>query len=291
MFRVVEERQEPHHVLALHQLGIDAVQAHRIALAGQHVELSRTVREHDLASLREHHVEVQLVRQAFPQLQRVFEELGVARHQVVGAYQRGVAADIAGSQVSALEHGNIADAMPRRQVVGRGQTMTTATDDDHVVGRLGIRGAPRALPARVGQGPAREREAGIAREKLQVRSPSGIWPAGNPRRGRRRHLTRTRSMLPGRRRAASLKNWRCREKNSMPRRTPSRAPAPSIGRAEFPACSSACPNRLATARASRASTGSGRTSAVRSPPGRCARSPPSGIRGMRLRNPGKLERS
>ena len=68
VLRIVEEGQEALDVLALQELGIDAVESHRVALAREHVELDRAVREHDLAALREHHVEVELMREAFPQL-------------------------------------------------------------------------------------------------------------------------------------------------------------------------------------------------------------------------------
>src|SRR3546814_7764867 len=55
---------------AIEYLGVDAVEAHDVALARQHVELDGSVRQHDLAALRQHDVEIELVRQSFPQFHR-----------------------------------------------------------------------------------------------------------------------------------------------------------------------------------------------------------------------------
>ena len=101
--RIIEIGQQLHHLAAVQQLGVDAVEAHDVALARLDVELGRAVGQHDLAALGDHDVEVEVVGEALPQLQRMFEKAGVAVDHVVGADQRGVAADIAGTDIAALE--------------------------------------------------------------------------------------------------------------------------------------------------------------------------------------------
>src|ERR1700722_14039042 len=67
--RVVQEGQKPLHVGAIEQRALDAIQAHGVALTGQHIELNGTVRQYQLSALGQHDVEIELVGQPFPQLQ------------------------------------------------------------------------------------------------------------------------------------------------------------------------------------------------------------------------------
>ena len=59
-----------------------------------------------------------------------------------------------------LEHGDIGDAVVAGQVVGGGEPMPAAADDDHVVAGFGLRIAPGALPALMAaQGFAKDAQA------------------------------------------------------------------------------------------------------------------------------------
>src|SRR5262249_37195464 len=48
-------------------------------------------------------------------------------------------------QPAALEHGDVRDAVLGGEVVGRGQPVAAGAHDDHVVGRLRLRGAPEPV--------------------------------------------------------------------------------------------------------------------------------------------------
>src|SRR5207244_10092223 len=63
---VIEEWQEALHARAIEELAVDAVEPHDVALAGQDVELRGAVRQYELAALRKHDVEVELVGKSFP---------------------------------------------------------------------------------------------------------------------------------------------------------------------------------------------------------------------------------
>ena len=146
---IIEIGQQLHHLAAVEQFGVDAVEPHDVAAPRKGIELHRADGEHDLAALRDHAVEIELVRQAFPQLQRMLEELGVAVDHVVGADERGVAPDIAGADIGALEHRDIADAVVLGQIIGGGQAMPAAADDHRVIGALGFGRAPGPRPGQV----------------------------------------------------------------------------------------------------------------------------------------------
>ena len=66
----VQRRHQPVQFLGGKHLAIDAVGAAGIRGTSQDLELVDVVREVDLAALAEHHVEVQVTRQALVKLQR-----------------------------------------------------------------------------------------------------------------------------------------------------------------------------------------------------------------------------
>lgn len=100
-------------------------------------------------ALGEHHVVVEVLGQALPQLHRVFVEQRGLVPQVVGAHDGGVARGVAAAQPTFLDYRHVADAVFLGQVVGGGQAVPAATDDDHVVDRLRRGRAPHALPVLV----------------------------------------------------------------------------------------------------------------------------------------------
>jgi hypothetical protein len=64
----------------------------------------------------------------------VLEELGVAVNHIVGADERGIAADIAGADVVPLQHRHVGDAVVLGEIIGGGETVAAAADDDDIVG-------------------------------------------------------------------------------------------------------------------------------------------------------------
>ena len=106
-----------------------------------------------MAALRMHDVVVQLAFQLFPKLQRVRVEFRVARQEVVGPHNRGVAANIARAKVALFQHSYVGQPVVLGQIIGRGQPMPAAADHDGVIFGLGCGIAPRAAPACVAQKP------------------------------------------------------------------------------------------------------------------------------------------
>jgi hypothetical protein len=174
--RKIEIGQKLHHLAAIEELGVDAVEAHDIALARQDIELRGPMGEHALAALRQHDVEVEGVGQPLPQLQGELEELGIAVDHVVRAHDGGVAPDIAGADIAALDHGDIGHAVIGGEVIGGRQPMAAAPDDHRVIAGLGRRRAPGPGPGQIGiEGVTGEGEGGIAlgqgRESGGIRGP------------------------------------------------------------------------------------------------------------------------
>ena len=139
---------QPHVVDAVEPVGVD--------VPLEALNVVDVVREHQHAALREHHVVVQFLRQALPELEGVLVEGRALVVEVVGADDRGVAAGIAASDPALLQHGDVGDAVDGREVVGRRQAVAAAADDDDVVGRFRLRIPPLTAPALVA--PERFRE-------------------------------------------------------------------------------------------------------------------------------------
>ena len=131
--------------------------------AAKHLHVVLVVRQIDHAALAEHHIEIDLLAQALPQLHRFFVECGALVPQVVRAHDGGIAAGVAAADPAALNHRHIGDAMLFCQVIGRGQSVAAAADNHDLVALLGFGFAPSRLPAAVAAPSfARKREKGIA---------------------------------------------------------------------------------------------------------------------------------
>ena len=149
-----------------HQFRVGAEMAHGIAAPRIFVELGGRVREVEHAALREHDIVVQLVGQVLPHLHRMLVEADVLRQQIVRADGRGVAADIARTEIALLQHGDIGNAVFLGEIVGRGQAVPAAADDDDIVGWLRIGLAPCRLPVPVsGKRIPQDRESRIFRHR------------------------------------------------------------------------------------------------------------------------------
>ena len=124
--------------------------------------------------LAEHQVEVQFLGQAFPELQGEFVDVGGLVPEVVGPDDLGVAPGVAASDVPLFQDGDAADAMLLDQVVGGGEPVAAAADDDHVVSGLRIGTPPGALPILVvGERVPRQAEEGILLHREAEIIPKG----------------------------------------------------------------------------------------------------------------------
>src|SRR5665213_871265 len=64
--RIIQIREQAHHLAPIEELGVDTVQAHDVAAPGESVELARARRQYNLTTLREHDVEIECLRQTLP---------------------------------------------------------------------------------------------------------------------------------------------------------------------------------------------------------------------------------
>ena len=135
--------------VAVEQLGIDAMQPHRVAAPRIGVALRVRMIEVEHAALAHHRIVIEVLLQPLPELHRPFVEGFVAGQQVVRADDGGVAARIAGADVALLQHRDVGDAVLLGEVVGGRKPVPAPADDHHVVFRLRLGLAPGRRPAGV----------------------------------------------------------------------------------------------------------------------------------------------
>jgi len=101
------------------------------------------------AALAHHGVVVDVLLEPLPELQRPFVKGDVARLTIVRADNGGVAPDIPRADIAALDHRDIGQPVILGEVIGGGEPVSAAPDDDDVIFRLGLRLAPYRLPAAI----------------------------------------------------------------------------------------------------------------------------------------------
>ena len=101
------------------------------------------------AALAEHHVVIDVLRQAFPQFHGFFIQGRRLVPQVIGAHDGGVARSVAAAQPAPLHHGDVAHAVFFGHVIGGGESVAASPDHHGVVLALGRGRAPVLLPALV----------------------------------------------------------------------------------------------------------------------------------------------
>ncbi len=154
-----QRRAERLRLLGCQPLIVDAVQPVGMNVPLRDLHIVHRVRQHQNAARTEHHIVVEVLRQALPQLEGVVVERRTLVVEVVRPADRGVAARVAAAEPTPLDDRDIRHAVLFGEIVRGGETMTAGTDDDHVVGGLGLWTAPLPLPARVaGQRIAGERK-------------------------------------------------------------------------------------------------------------------------------------
>src|SRR6266702_1271331 len=93
----------------------------------------RGKRQSQDASLTEHDIVVELVRQALEHLQRTLIEAGARRIVIVGPDDGRIASCIATAQPAFLDHRDIANAPFTRKVIRGGEPVTAAANDDYLI--------------------------------------------------------------------------------------------------------------------------------------------------------------
>ena len=98
------------------------------------------------APLRHHGVEIEVLLKPFPKLHGKLVEGIVPKQHVIGADDRCIPPDVAGTKPALLEHRHIAEAKFLGEIIGRRQAMAAAAHDNNVIGRLRRRIAPGRHP-------------------------------------------------------------------------------------------------------------------------------------------------
>ena len=130
------EVDERNHFLDLRRadhLGVHSVQAVRADAALDVAHVLQAVAQVHHAALAEHHVVIDVLRQALPQLHGFFVQRGRLVPQVIRAHDGGVARSVAAAEPAALHHGNVAHAVFFGHVIGGGQAMAASADHHGVV--------------------------------------------------------------------------------------------------------------------------------------------------------------
>ena len=130
-------------------LTVDPVQPVRVRATINITHILQVVAEVHHAALAEHDIEVEFLTQPLPQLQGLFIQMCGLVPQIVRANDRRIAAGITAANPPFLEHGNPSDIMLGGKVISGREAVTAAADNNHVVGRRGLRAAPGLWPVLV----------------------------------------------------------------------------------------------------------------------------------------------
>ena len=99
------------------------------------------------AALAQHHVEIELPRQALVEPQREVVQRDGLGIEIVRAHDRRVAPGVAAAEPTLLDDRHARAAMGLRQIIGGREAVAAPADDHEIVGRLRLRLAPRLRPA------------------------------------------------------------------------------------------------------------------------------------------------
>ena len=141
--------QKSLHCFGRQPLVVDAIEAIGVDMTLEDLNVVNGVREHHHAARREHHIVVELLRQPFPQLERMIVDRGAFVPQIIGADDRRVAPGIAAAEPAFLQHRDIGDAVFLGEIIGGREPVPAGADDHDVIGGLRLGIAPLRGPMRV----------------------------------------------------------------------------------------------------------------------------------------------
>src|ERR1700691_490209 len=146
------------------EFGVDAVELHGVGDPGGDLELGWRVGHVENAALAQHHIEIELARQALVEPEREVVESDRFGIKVVRPHDRRVAAGVAAAEPALFDHADAGAIVGLGEVIGGREAMSAAADDDEIIGRLGLRLAPGLRPTFLaGEALPQESKGGIAR--------------------------------------------------------------------------------------------------------------------------------
>jgi len=144
------------HLICVQQLSVYAIEMKRVYPACKQLKMMRAVTDREHAALTEHDIESKLLRQSLVQTQSEIVEVCALGVRSSSSALLWYCARYCRRQANPLDHGHLPDAVLLGQVVRRRKSMPTATNDNHVIARLRVGGAPQLRPVFV----KRDRVAG-----------------------------------------------------------------------------------------------------------------------------------
>ena len=118
------------------QPGIDALQPVHLGPAAHGAHRRIRMRQGEVPALAEHDVEIEFRRHLLVQLHALVVEAHAFGGEIVAADDGGVASAAAGADVALFQHGHVGDAVIFGQIIGAGQPVGAAADDDDIVAGL-----------------------------------------------------------------------------------------------------------------------------------------------------------
>ncbi len=190
--RGVQVRHQPLDLGRVDDLGVDALQLVDLGPPAHGAQRGVVVGQREVPAPGEHHVVVQVRGQRAVELHRPVVEPDALGGQVVGAQDRRAAAGAAAADVALVQHGDVGDPVVDREVVGGGQAVHPAADDDHVVAAAHRLVGPGPRPLAAGQAVAqqgqRRRSRGGRGRGGTAATASSRW-RHRPARAHRQHKT------------------------------------------------------------------------------------------------------
>ena len=132
----VQKGQHAPYGSGIQKISIHAVHAHGISTAYIGIALGIRVEQIQNTALTDHGVIVEVLLERLPEPHGEFIERDVAGQQVVRPDDGRVASDVSGPYIAFLDNGDICHAMQFGEVIGSGEPVATASNNDYIVDRF-----------------------------------------------------------------------------------------------------------------------------------------------------------
>ena len=141
---------------------IRTMHEHSVRTTNKAVSLGVRVVKINDTTLTHHHVVVDFLLKAFPQLKRPLIKGLVAIQQIIGSNDGCITTRVSTPNPAFFKDRDVANTMFARKVISRRQTVPAATDDYNIVGCLRFRARPGPRPSAVfAKGLSKQLQCGI----------------------------------------------------------------------------------------------------------------------------------
>ena len=118
--------------------GVEEFASNAVKLGGGHQQphgahACLAVSQVEVPAIKKHEIEIEFVGQLRPEFQPLFVEGKVFAGSLIGADNGGVSTGAAKADIASFKDRHIFDAVFFCKIVGRGKSMQTAADDNHII--------------------------------------------------------------------------------------------------------------------------------------------------------------